>query len=266
MGGPPEAIHKYGVIDSHCHLADRKFSRDLDAVLLRAEEHGIDAMVTIADTLEESKQCIRIAEEHPQIFCTVGVHPHHASDWNDASADQLRRLVTASAKVKAIGEIGLDYHYDRSPRDVQRRVFRDQLALAKELHLPVVIHCREAIADVRAIAQEVLPAKLVLHCCTEWWEDVQWVVDAGQLLSFTGIATYPQSGFIRRTIEHCPLSQLMVETDSPYLAPTLHRGKRNEPAFVRAVSQCVADVQGISLNEVDAQTTENAVEFFSLRL
>ena len=252
------------MIDSHCHLADRKFARDLDAVLLRAEEHGVDSMITIGDTIKESKQCIQIAEEHHQVFCTIGVHPHHASDWDESSSDHLKRLAGSSMKVKAIGEIGLDYHYDRSPRDVQRDVFRSQLQLAQQLDLPAVVHCREAIDDVRAIVQEVSTAKLVLHCCTEKWEDVQWIVDAGFMLSFTGIATFPQSDAIRNTIEQCSLTQLMIETDSPYLAPASHRGERNEPAFVREVAQCVADIKGVSLEEVDAQTTKNTVEFFHI--
>ena len=262
------------MIDSHCHLADRKFSRDLDQVLLRAEEHGIEGMVTIADTLKESQKCLELAEKYdpahregcgtPQIFCTIGVHPHHAKFWKESDKDQIKRMVASSPKVKAIGEIGLDYHYDNSPRDVQRSVFKAQLELAKELDLPTVVHCRNAIDDTKKIISEVKPEKLVLHCCTEVWEDVEDLVKNGFLLGFTGIATYPQAEDIRNVIKHCPVEQMMIETDSPYLAPIPHRGKRNEPAYVRQVAILVSKLKGIPLEEVDRITTKNTVEFFGL--
>ena len=256
------------MIDSHCHLADRKFSRDLDQVLLRAEEHGVRAMVTISDTINEAEKCLEIAEKYEQIFCTIGVHPHEAKHWSFDRAqndiDRVKTLVLSSDKAKAIGEIGLDYHYDNSPRDVQQEVFRTQLQLAKDLNLPAVIHNRESIEDLKRIISEVGPGSLVVHCCTEKWEDVADLVDQGFLLGFTGIATYPQAEEIRETIQHCPLEQMMIETDAPYLAPVPHRGKRNEPAFVREVAKLVADIKNISLEEVDAVTTENTIRFYGL--
>ncbi len=252
------------MIDSHCHLADKQFISDLDAVIARAKEAAVTAMVTIADSLGEGERCIGIAGKFPEVFCTVGVHPHHAKDWGVGSREKLLQIAKSSKKVRAIGEIGLDYHYDFSPREAQRDVFRTQLELAKELQLPAVIHCREAIADVRAIVDEVAPPTVVLHCCTERWEDVALLVERGSLLSFTGIATYPRSEEIRRTIKACPLEQMMIETDAPYLAPVPHRGKRNEPAYVVEVAKVIAKEKGISLEEVDAATTKNAVEFFRL--
>ncbi len=252
------------MIDSHCHLADKQFSKDIEAVLQRAEESGIDMMITIADSLQEGKDCIQLTDSYEQIFCTVGVHPHNAKDWKEGDGDLLRRMLQQSPKVVALGEIGLDYHYDNSPRDVQRSVFEEQLRIGKELGLPLVVHCRDAVDDLKKIIEVVAPQHLVIHCCTEKWEDVESLVNSGHLLSFTGIATYAKSEEIRRTIAACPLEQMMIETDAPYLAPIPHRGKRNEPAFVRFVAQCVAEVKGIPLEEVDRQTTANAVAFFGL--
>ena len=260
----PILVYSWFMIDSHCHLADKQFNRDLDEVLLRAEEHGVEGMVTIADTLKESQKCLELAEKYPQIFCTVGVHPHHAKHWQNSDLDRIRSMVASSPKVKAIGEIGLDYHYDNSPRDVQCEVFRVQLKLAKELDLPTVVHCRNAIEDIKKIICEVKPRKLVLHCCTEVWDDVEDLVNDGYLLGFTGIATYPQAEDIRTVIKNCPIEQMMIETDSPYLAPIPHRGKRNEPAYVRQVAILVCKLKGIPLEEVDRVTTKNTLDFYGI--
>ncbi len=252
------------MIDSHCHLADAKFADDLPEVIARAEEHGMEAMICIADSLEEGKKCLQLAEEYDQLFCTIGVHPHCAKDWQAGDGDRLRRMVLSSHKAKAVGEIGLDYHYDLSPRDVQQRVFREQLEVAKALNLPAVIHNRESIADLWSIVQAVNPPSAVLHCCTETWDDVAAWVERGYFLSFTGIATYAKSQDIRDTIRRCPLPQLMLETDAPYLAPVPHRGKRNEPAYVAEVAKCIAEIKGLELAEIDRVTTANTVRFFGL--
>ncbi len=254
------------MIDSHCHLADAQFVKDLDAVLKRAKEAGVEKIITIADSLEEAKKCIEIAEHYPHIFCTVGVHPHNAKDWKKGDSERIQAMVAQSKKVKAIGEIGLDYHYNHSPKSDQRAVFLEQLSLSRELGLPAVLHCREAIEDVKTMVREVEPLQVVMHCCTEKWEDVAWFVELGHLLSFTGIATYPSSHDIRETIKQCPLDQLMIETDSPYLAPVPHRGKRNEPAYVVEVLHSIATIKGMSVEEVEAATTKNAIEFFGLAL
>ena len=252
------------MIDSHCHLADKKFAADVDAVIERAKAVGIDTMITIADSLEEADECIAIAEAHENIFATVGVHPHHAKDWQGSDVARIRDLVTKSKKAKAIGEIGLDFHYDFSPRDVQQRAFQEQLALAKEIGLPVVIHCREAIHDLKEIIKQVGAKNIVMHCCTEKWDDVKDLVAEGAFLSFTGMITYANAQTIRDTVKECPLNQLMIESDSPYLSPQAQRGKRNEPAFVVEVAKAVAEIKGISLEEVAAATTQNAIKFFRL--
>lgn len=257
------------MIDSHCHLADRAFAKDLASVLERAETAGIETMIAIADTLDEAERCITLAETYPQIFAAAGVHPHAAKDWKPDDALRLRSLARSHSKVRAIGEIGLDYHYDFSPREVQRDVFEAQLEIAIELALPVVVHCREAVDDVWSIVSKMKPKSLVLHCCTERWEDVERFVDAGYFLSFTGIATYPNAEVVRRTIEHCPLEKLMIETDAPYLPPEAlrakgGRGMRNEPAFVAEVLKLVAKLKNVSVEEAESVTSDNAKRFFAL--
>ncbi|MFH1670124.1 MAG: TatD family hydrolase [Patescibacteria group bacterium] len=262
------------MIDSHCHLADRKFTHDLDQVLKRAHEAGVEKIVTIADTLKESGQCIQIAEKYPNVFATAGVHPHAAKNWQELDSEKLKSMMKLSPKVRAIGEIGLDYYYDQpsqklrpvgnSPRDAQRDVFKVQLQLAKELDVPVVIHCRNAIGDLRSIIEEVDHQKIVLHCCTEKWEDVEWLVDRRAMIGFTGIATYPKAKEIREVIENCPLEQIMIETDAPYLSPEPHRGKRNEPAFVVEVAKLIARFKNVPIEEVGEVTTKNTVAFYRL--
>ncbi len=254
------------MIDSHCHLADKQFAQDIDDVIERAKDAGVEQLITIADSIPEALACIELAEKHPNIFCTVGVHPHNAKEWSRGDGEVLKEMVSGSKRVKAIGEIGLDYHYDHSPRGDQRAVFLEQLTISREVGLPAVVHCREAIKDIETIIREVEPIQVVLHCCTEEWKDVAWMIGLGHFLSFTGIATYPNSAAIRETIKNCPLNQLMIETDSPYLAPVPHRGKRNEPAYVTEVAREIAKLKGISIEEVDAATTKNTMEFFGLRL
>ena len=257
-------VYRSRMIDSHCHLADAQFEGDLLDVIARAKEAGVEQMVTIADSLEEAEKCLQIAEQYDQIFCTVGVHPHHAKDWRPGDGEKIKKMLQTSKKARAVGEIGLDYHYDHSPRGTQRAVFLEQLTIAKELGLPSVVHCREAVKDIRTIVEEVEPLQLVLHCCTEKWEDVEWMLKLGHFLSFTGMITYPKATEIHRTIEQCPLHQMMIETDSPYLAPVPHRGKRNEPAYVAEVLMKIATIKGVSVAEVEEQTTNNARMFFGL--
>ena len=251
------------MIDTHCHLAAKEFDADREEVIVRARAAGVGKLIVIADSLEESRAALALAEGEEGIFCTVGVHPHNASSWRQGDQAAFRELA-GNAKVVAIGEVGLDYHYDFSPHDVQKRVCEEQLILAKELALPAVVHSREALDDIWSILERVKPPKAVLHCCTEPFGAVARFLDAGYALSFTGIATYPKSQEIRETIRQCPLSQLMIETDAPYLAPLPHRGKRNEPAYVIEVAKCVAQMKGLSLQEVEKVTTENAVRFFGL--
>lgn len=249
------------VIDSHCHLADKAFDADRGAVIARASDAGVAHIVTVADSLPEAEKCKALSATDDRLSYTVGVHPHHAKDWKKDDLATMRALLDGAV---AVGEIGLDYHYDFSPRELQREAFRAQLALAKELGLPAVVHCREAIADVRTIVEEVDAGPFVLHCCTEKWENVEWILERGSLLSFTGIATFPKSEDIRETVRNCPLDAMMVETDAPYLAPIPHRGKRCEPAFVVDTARFLAAEKGMSLEQFDPVVHETTVAFFGL--
>lgn len=249
------------MIDSHCHLADKAFDPDRDAVIGRAFDAGITRMVTIADSLQEAEKCKKIAGTDRRISFAAGVHPHHAKDWKPGDAEALAALLEGAV---AVGEIGLDYHYDFSPRDAQKNVFREQLLVAKERGLPAVVHCREAIADVRTIVEAVDAGPFVLHCCTEKWGDVEWILERGSLLSFTGIATFPKSTDIHETLRNCPLGSMMVETDAPYLAPIPHRGTRCEPTFVVDTARFIAKEKGISFEQFDQVTTETTMAFFGL--
>lgn len=266
------------MIDSHCHLTAPQFDADRDGVIARAIAAGISPMFTISDDMSDLQKCFDLAQKFEHIFYTIGVHPHHASSFDRQKDLQKIRKAAVEKKCRGIGEIGLDYHSTRpleadslmaspfphSLQQIQQRVFEAQLTLAKELDLPAVIHCREAVEDVWTIVKHVGIRKPVIHCCTERWEDIKRFVDLGCLLSFTGIITYPKSEEVRETVKHCPLSQMMIETDAPFLAPVLHRGKRCEPMHVVEVAKKIAEIKGISMEEVDRATTANAVEFFGL--
>ena len=251
------------MIDSHCHLTDKAFKTDRSEVIARAREAGITTMITIADHIDEIDHIIKLIEAEDDIYGVLGMHPHNAKDWSEDHLNVLKEKAQ-HIKVVAIGEIGLDFHYDNSPRDVQSSVFRQQLELAKELGLPAVVHTRDAIEETWEIVHAIKPEKLVVHCCTEQWDDVKRFVDAGYFLSFTGIATFPKAGEIRETIKQCPLEQLMIETDAPYLAPIPYRGQRCEPAHVVEVAKCVAEAKGISSEDMNVATTKHAKEFFNI--
>ncbi len=253
------------MIDSHCHLADAKFDADIVDVVARANAAGVSRMICIADSMKEGGKCRDISERFDCVTWTMGVHPHVASGFDFARDPDAIRAALKHPKCKAVGEIGLDYHYMNSPKEVQQKAFEVQLSIAKELHVPAVVHCRDAVEDVWAIVNHVKPQKLVIHCCTEKWDDVKRFVDAGYFLSFTGIATYPKSDVIRDCIRRCPLERMMIETDAPYLAPIPHRGKRNEPMFVTEVLATVAKTRGIDTTEAERILDANTAEFFGLK-
>ncbi len=253
------------MIDSHCHLTAPELSSDTAGIITRANAAGVTTCITISEDMADVPKCIALADAHKSVFFTVGVHPHHAKDFDVSRDISLLREASKHPQCKGIGEIGLDYHYINSPKDTQQRVFEAQLVLAKELGLPAIIHCRDSVEDVWTIVHHVKPQKLVVHCCTEQWHDVERFVSAGYLLSFTGIVTYPKSADIRDTVKQCPLEYMMMETDAPFLSPVPHRGKRCEPAFVIETANVIAEIKGVSLTELDRMTTMNAVEFFGLR-
>ena len=246
------------VIDSHCHLDDRQFSADREETIARALAAGVEAMLAIGsgDGPPDLEAAIRLADGYAFMSATIGVHPHDASKATEETFECLGRLA-AHPKVAAVGEIGLDYHYDNSPRDVQRSVFAAQLAIAAEAGLPVVIHTREAWDDTVAILREHWNGPGVLHCFTGGAEQARQALDLGFHLAFGGVITFPKAEAIRESARLTPLDRLLVETDCPYLAPVPHRGQRNEPAFLLETVKHLATIRGVTPGEIAGATTRN---------
>lgn len=258
-------MNSFALIDSHAHLDDTQYDGDRAAMLVRARAAGVVQMVNAGCDLPSSRRAVALAAAYDYIFAAVGIHPHEVADL---PADYLGtvREMSRQANVVAIGEIGLDYYRDLSPREVQRRVFREQLALAKELGLPVVIHDRDAHGDVLDILRKdgAGPAGGVLHCFAGSLEMAAACLEMGFYISFAGPVTYPNARRPKEVAAAVPLERLLVETDSPYLAPQTHRGKRNEPAYVRYVAEQIAALKGITPEEVARATTANARRLFGL--
>jgi TatD DNase family protein len=253
------------LVDSHCHLDFPDFASELDAVVARAREAGIGRMVTISTRVRKHAQVLLIAEKFPDVFCSVGTHPHHAHEELDIDAAALI-AIAKHPKVVAIGEAGLDYHYDNSPRKAQEQGFRQHIAAARETKLPLVIHSREADDDMaKILGQEsgkgAFPA--VLHCFTGGRDLAFAAVELGHYVSFTGILTFKNSQNLRDIAAALPGDRVLVETDAPYLAPLPHRGKRNEPSYVVEIAKMLAQARGISLEEITRQTTENFFRLFN---
>jgi TatD DNase family protein len=253
------------LVDSHCHLDFPDFAADLDAIVERAAAAGVGRIVTISTRARQLDKLLAIAERFSNVYCSVGTHPHNAHEELDITKDDLVAR-SRHPKVVAIGEAGLDYHYDFSPRDAQEEGFRRHIAAARETGLPLVIHSRECDADMARILTEEMgkgafPA--ILHCFTAGPELARAAIDLGLHISFTGILTFKRSGDLRAIAASLPADRIMVETDSPYLAPGKHRGKRNEPAYVTEVAKTLAETRGVSPEAMAAQTTENFFRLFN---
>ncbi len=256
------------LIDSHAHIDGPQFADDRDAMLERARAAGVNTILAIGTGPgpEKLDAAMPFAEAHDWIYTTVGIHPHDSKEVTSAHLEALEKLAK-HPKVIAWGEIGLDYFYDHSPRDVQERVFRQQMELAQAARLPIIIHCRDAWDDcLRVLDEAWKPTGLggILHCFTSTLEHAERGLDMGFLVSFTGNITYPKAQSIRDVAKSLPLSNILIETDSPYLAPQPHRGKRNEPAYVLEVAKALANVRDLELQEAAARTTENFRRFFRL--
>ena len=266
------------LVDSHTHLEMPQFDADRDAMLARARAAGVETVVAIGSgTGLGSLDCaIQLANrertDEPRIYATVGIHPHEARLVTDTDFEELSTLAS-NPKVIAWGEIGLDYFYDHSPREVQRSVFLKQLELARAARLPVVIHCRPSADSQNAwdeclviLAERWASSGLggILHCFTGLMENARQALDLGFMISFAGNVTFPKAQNIRGAARELPLDRVFIETDSPFLAPAPHRGKRNEPAFVREVARQIGELRGISAEEVAFQTAHNFYRFFDL--
>ncbi len=253
------------LVDSHCHLDFPDFAAELDAVVTRARAAGIGRMVTISTRVRKHSQVLAIAERFPDVFGSVGTHPHNAHEELDIKAKRLIALAQ-HPKIVAIGEAGLDYFYDKSPRHAQLNGFREHIRAARETGLPLVIHSRDADADMAQILAEengkgAFPA--VLHCFTGSRELALMAIDLGYYVSFTGILTFKNSQNLRAIAEALPAERILVETDAPYLAPPPHRGRRNEPAYVVETAKVLAETRGVSPDEIARQTTDNFFRLFN---
>lgn len=257
------------LIDSHTHLDDARYDSDREAMIARAQEAGVQTLITIGCDLATSQAAVALAQRLPFIYATVGVHPHEVRHIRDGWYSDLRRLAQ-DTKVVAYGEIGLDYHYDHSPRDVQRSRFREQVAIARELHLPMVIHTREAQEDTIAILKEEKAGEVggVFHCFSGDAWLAKDALDLGFFLSFSGVITFKNATMLRDIVKWVPMDRILVETDCPYLAPVPHRGKRNEPAYVKFVAEVIAQTKSpdtsLTVEEVARITSNNARQLFKM--
>jgi TatD DNase family protein len=261
-------------VDSHAHLEMDQFNADREPMIARAREAGVESIVAIASgTGPGSLDCgIQLAERHEFIYATIGIHPHEARLANDDDFAELIQLAKRP-KVIAWGEIGIDYFYDHSPRDVQQQVFLRQLQLAQAARLPIVIHCRpsdgtdSAWEECLTMLQEHWATSGlggILHCFTGTWAHARRALDMGFMISFAGNITFPKAKQIRDAAKQVPLERMLIETDSPFLAPVPHRGKRNEPAFVKEVARQLGELRGVSTEEIGRQTSSNFYKFFKL--
>jgi TatD DNase family protein len=252
------------LIDSHCHLDFPDFAGDLDQVVARARSAGVERMITIGTQITKAARVVEIAERYDDVFFTVGTHPHEAAREGAADFAALRRIA-GHPKCVGIGETGLDYHYNYAPRDVAKRVFRGHIALARELGLPLVIHARDADDDIAEILTDEMGQgrfSALLHCFTSSRELAETALALGLSISFSGVVTFKRSEGLRAIARDVPLDRILVETDAPYLAPTPHRGRRNEPAFVVATASVVAEARGLAPEALAAATRANTLNVF----
>lgn len=266
--------------DTHCHLYGKEYDEDREAVVERACAAGVNRMVQVGTSVEESRQAVALAESHEAMVATVGIHPHEWEKWSELEIKELRKLAQQSKKVRAIGECGLDFGRIANnesgitgellkAKSKQQELFEAQIALAGELKLPLVIHCRDAHQEKAHILKQAIRHTLsanppgVMHCFTGTWAEAKQYIDLGFFISFSGIVTFKKNvEAIQEAAKKVPLESMLIETDAPYLAPEPHRGKRNEPAYLPATAEKIAELRGIDVSEVARVTSENAQRLF----
>lgn len=250
------------MIDTHCHLTDPRLAEQLPAVLARAASAGVGRMVTIGTSVDDAARAVALCADHSQLRCAIGIHPNYSHEHDDGRWPELRALLAGPAVV-ALGEMGLDYHYDYAPRSRQREVFERQLQWATELDRPVVIHSREATDDTLAILRGFPKVRALFHCFTGMPDEARRILDGGYLLGFTGALTYKKADPIREALRLCPNDRFVLETDAPYLSPEpMRKQKINEPALVVHVAECAARERGVTVETIDRLTTANAFAFY----
>lgn len=254
------------LVDTHAHLNDERFDGDRDTVIAALPENGIAAVVNAAFDLASSRLGAELAQKYQNNYATVGIHPHSAADVDDDALEEICKLYKGT-RIVAIGEIGLDYHYDYSPRDMQQKAFRSQLALASRLEAKIVLHNREATADtMRILREESNTHEGVMHCFSGSIETAREVLDMGLYISLGGAVTFKNAGKLTEVARFVPTDRLLLETDCPYMTPEPYRGQRNEPKHVLLAARRIAEIKGISTEELADITTKNAAELFGLEL
>lgn len=254
------------LVDSHAHLDDKRFDNDREDLIKNFKENNIEFIVNPGADLKTSRKAVKLAKENENIYAAVGVHPHDAGDMDENTIAELKKLAKEE-KVVAIGEIGLDYYYDNSPREIQKKWFKEQIKLAKELDLPIIIHDRDAHEDTYNILKEENDEKLrgIMHCYQSSLEMSKQFIELGLFISLAGPVTFKNAKTPKEVASGVSLDNLLIETDSPYLTPHPYRGKRNEPKHVKHVAQMIADLKGISIEEVIQKTNQNAKKIFGIK-
>ena len=255
------------LFDTHAHYDDKRFDEDRDEILSSMPKNGVGLILNPGCDIETSKKAIEYAEKYSHVYAAVGIHPEYIEEIElDSTIKELKTLALSSKRIKAIGEIGLDYYWVKEPelRAKQAELLRRQLALAKELDMPVIIHDREAHADTLKIVEEFPEVKGVFHCYSGSTEMAQRLISLGYLISFTGVITYKNAKKAVEVVENIPLDKLMIETDSPYMSPEPFRGKRNSSLYVYRMAEAIANIKNIPLDEVINQTTENGKKLFNI--
>ena len=254
------------LFDTHAHLDDKQFARDRAEVIQRAREGGVELIVNVGYNLASAKRTLALVEEYDFIYGSVGLHPHDAKDGDDRTLTELKRMAQ-HPKIVAIGEMGLDYYWDHSPHEVQKEVFRKQIALARELKLPIIIHDRDAHQDVLNIVKEEGAKEVggIFHCYSGSWPMAREVMKLGFYISLAGPVTFHNAQKSKEVAKEVPLDYLLIETDCPYLAPVPFRGKRNEPLYVGKVAEMIAEIKGLPLEKVVEVTKENGKRVFGIK-
>jgi TatD DNase family protein len=251
------------LIDTHAHLDFDDYEQDREEVFARAHKKGVEKIVNIGADLEGSRRAVELAEKYDFIYASVGIHPHEADTVNRESLAEIKALA-ASSKVKAIGECGLDFYYDNSPREIQKEAFKKQLDLALKLELPVVIHSREAAAETLEILAQAadFAENLIFHCYAYGPEEIEEIINRDYYAAFGGLITFSSAQPIRDALKKVPLNRILLETDAPYLTPAPYRGKRNEPAYLEQIVKKAAEIKGITAEKMGEITTENAERIY----
>lgn len=252
-------------IDAHSHIHVKNFDADRDEVIRRALNAGVSKIIEVGFDSEGIFKAVALAKKYDFIYAAIGIHPHLASEWNNNIASKIRKLAKTEDRIVAIGETGLDYYKNFQPKDLQQKIFREQLKIAGEIGLPVIIHCRDAYKDLfRILDEEKFAGRVLLHCFTGTKEEVEEGIERGYFIAFTGVITYPGAKSLREIVEHAPLNKILIESDCPFLSPQKYRGKRNEPSYVVETAKAIAQIKGIEIPQLEEQIECNVKSFFAV--